>query len=381
VSDKRKQRENRGIQVGDLVSIHQRSTVWYANWTLEGKQHRRSLKTSSKKQAQLEASKLETEILQGLHRPHQKAASIAEVIMAYQQRLDTEGKAPKTRSKVALVARRVADLAERRGAKTIADINLRFIDAYQQERAEAKAEPKTRQNETVIIRQIVNFARSRQMVARDPLKGLKIRKVKSKPQPFWKRETVDQILGAAKTHHGISLRILADTGMRVGELKWLTWDDIDFENSLIWIRAKDGWRPKTGDHRRIPICGNLHDLLRSLPRVSNWVVTSRPSHAYPEGKHPISERRLLQYLKRVLKKLELKGHLHTFRHSFISHALASGIPEVLVREWVGHVDSETIKLYTHVASDSSMAAMQRLGGINQSLQLEATKNERSDGSK
>lgn len=48
-------------------------------------------------------------------------------------------------------------------------------------------------------------------------------------------------------------------------------------------------------------------------------------------------------LKRTLKKLHLPGKVHTFRHTFISHALLSA-PEPVVRSWVGHVDSETIRL-------------------------------------
>jgi len=49
---------------------------------------------------------------------------------------------------------------------------------------------------------------------------------------------------------------------------------------------------------------------------------------------------LRDYLKRLLKKLGLPGHLPTFRHTFISLALTRGVPEATVRKWVGHVDDE-----------------------------------------
>ena len=48
-----------------------------------------------------------------------------------------------------------------------------------------------------------------------------------------------------------------------------------------------------------------------------------------------------------------------------SAALAPGIPEAIVRQWVGHVDAEVLKLYTHIADAASQAAMQRLQGANQ----------------
>lgn len=52
--------------------------------------------------------------------------------------------------------------------------------------------------------------------------------------------------------------------------------------------------------------------------------------------------------KNVLANLKPEGHLHTFRHTFISQCLTRGIPEAAVREWVGHVDPKVIRMYTHV---------------------------------
>jgi site-specific recombinase XerD len=40
--------------------------------------------------------------------------------------------------------------------------------------------------------------------------------------------------------------------------------------------------------------------------------------------------------------------------------LTSGIPEAIVREWVGHVDRETIRIYTHIARAQSREALDRL---------------------
>jgi site-specific recombinase XerD len=63
----------------------------------------------------------------------------------------------------------------------------------------------------------------------------------------------------------------------------------------------------------------------------------------------------------VLSKLKIPGKLHTFRHAFISRALLSGIEEAVVRAWVGHIDPEILKIYTHVASQLSQDRIKRLG--------------------
>jgi integrase len=70
-------------------------------------------------------------------------------------------------------------------------------------------------------------------------------------------------------------------------------------------------------------------------------------------------------LKRVLKTLALPGKLHTFRHTYISQALTRGVPEAVVRQWVGHVDPEILRLYTHVADEVSQAYVSRFSGKSQ----------------
>ena len=82
----------------------------------------------------------------------------------------------------------------------------------------------------------------------------------------------------------------------------------------------------------MPLTPAAQAMLRALPRTGKWVFTAAPSRKYPLGDHQILERRLLEYLKRVPNRLGLKGHIHTFRHSFISHALMQGIPEAIVRQ-------------------------------------------------
>ena len=43
-----------------------------------------------------------------------------------------------------------------------------------------------------------------------------------------------------------------------------------------------------------------------------------PTRTYPQLDRQMRDRWLLSQLKRILKKLGLKGHVHTFRHFFVS---------------------------------------------------------------
>lgn len=98
------------------------------------------------------------------------------------------------------------------------------------------------------------------------------------------------------------------------------------------------------------------------------MVTAPPSPCYSQDDRQLTERRLQAALKGVLRSVGLPGKLHTFRHSFISHALLQRVPEATVREWVGHIDPEILRHYTHVHDEASQAAMQRLARANEHLQ-------------
>jgi integrase len=55
------------------------------------------------------------------------------------------------------------------------------------------------------------------------------------------------------------------------------------------------------------------------------------------------------------------GRLHSFRHYFCSTCANSGVPERMVMEWLGHVDSEMVRHYYHL---HDAEARQRMAGLD-----------------
>lgn len=347
-------------RVGEIVAIFKRGGWWHANYQLDGKQRRIALKTKNKREANRRALRLEMDLLDGKDPRRKPAPIVADVRDKYLAYLRTEGRRPKTLTKYANVYGRLVALCKELRIRDISRLNLAVIDEYRERRVKEGRAPKTVYTETVVIRQLVNHAISRQMIADDPLKGLRLRKPKPTRQPCWTPALLVDIIDIAAGPARSCFEILRETGFRVGELIHLTWDDVDFGAGFVHVRAKDGWKPKTGDERAVPMSPALRATLVALPRHGRWVVTMPPTRTSPQLDRRIGDRWLLFQLKRILKRLGLAGHVHTFRHTFISHALNNGTPESIVRQWVGHVDPEILKLYTHVADDISREAMNRL---------------------
>jgi integrase len=348
------------IPVGDRVSMFLRGKVWYANYQANGKQHRLSLKTRIKREALLRAQRIEAELTRGEAPQPAKFATIGEAIDAFLNWHETDGRSPATMKvyrRVMVIVRRLAGSQRKMLAS---HLDFPFADAL---KAEAKAKgnsPKTIRTKLVVLRSLVRFAFRRKLIPADPLDGYKIKKAKARPQPCWSWEDSQRILNAAPARWRPLLTFLRETGCRAGEAIHLTWDDVHLnrEEPSAHIRAKDGWKPKTGDERRVPLTQRAAATLASLPRRGRWVFEYSDSRRPGTGSSNMHDA-ALRCLKQVLKGLKLPGKLHTFRHTFISHALLSA-PEPVVRSWVGHVDAETIRMYTHVGDAVSRGYIGKL---------------------
>ena len=146
-SESKKQRHHYEL-IGETVRIYRRGDTWYVNFQHEGRQHRQSLHTRSKKEARLRAIRLEARLLDGRFTGQVNAPTITSTIDKYMESLRAEGRARKTLQKYENVFERLGRLAECRRVTKIT--------------------------------------------------------------------------------------------MRVGELKHLAWDDVDFDRGVILIREKDG---------------------------------------------------------------------------------------------------------------------------------------------
>jgi integrase len=146
------------------------------------------------------------------------------------------------------------------------------------------------------------------------------------------------------------------SGMRRGEVEYLTWDDISFELGVIFIREKLdlGWQPKT-DERIIPISLTLHQILLEQHNEScgvRWVFPNR------EGQH---DTHLLEKLKKVCRKAGIRqATVHALRHSFGAHLRMAGVSLADIADLLGHKDLATTQIYAKVMQEHLREAVSKL---------------------
>ncbi len=346
---------------GERVSIYRRGNTWYANWQKDGRQYRRSLQTRSKKEAILRAQQIERDLDAPASAPVVHSATVRQAIEEFLRVKESEDKAASTMTKYRIMTRAIEGEATRLGRQHIDQLDQHFADRLRSRLHAIPVSQETIHDHIVMLRSLVLFAYRRRLSPSDPLAGMKLRKPKPKPQPVWTPEDADRIVAEAPAEYRSFFLFLRDTGCRVGEAKFLTWADVDLEQGFAHIRPKDGWKPKSGDQRAVPLSGRLRSELKQLSRPSRWVFNA-PCTARDPKPRQVDVRASLESLKKILGKMKLEGHQHTYRHTFISQALSSGVPEAVVRAWVGHVDSEILRLYTHISQATSKVYIEKLEG-------------------
>ena len=162
------------------------------------------------------------------------------------------------------------------------------------------------------------------------------------------------------------------TGLRIGELLALTWDDIDFQKGRLAVTktCHDGNvngkhciivdTPKTEtSYRYIPLSKPLLAILKDLKKESesNYVVSDKAD--------PVFVRSYQRTFELLLKRLNIphKG-FHALRHTFATRAIECGMDVKSLSEILGHKNATiTLNRYAHSLWEHKLEMMNKLGKL------------------
>lgn len=159
----------------------------------------------------------------------------------------------------------------------------------------------------------------------------------------------------------LGIYICLCSGLRIGEICALKWEDMDLRAGVIRISktiqriyVMNGNERHTeiiidtaktmNSMRSIPIARELQKILRSLKEqvsAGNYVLTNSP--------HPTEPRTYRNYYNRLMHDLDMpKLKFHGLRHSFATRCIESKCDYKTVSALLGHSNiSTTLNLYVH----------------------------------
>lgn len=173
------------------------------------------------------------------------------------------------------------------------------------------------------------------------------------------------------TSQNIGILLSLCTGMRIGEVCALKWEDVDFSQKIITVRhtvgriynceskstEKINSSPKTSNsYREIPISKQLLQSLRIVKKTSlSLFVVGNSIHS----KEPRSYR---DYFARLLKRLNIPPIVfHGLRHTFATRCIESQCDYKTVSVILGHSNvATTLNLYVHPNLNQKKRCIERM---------------------
>ncbi|BBM44030.1 tyrosine-type recombinase/integrase [Leptotrichia trevisanii] len=219
---------------------------------------------------------------------------------------------------------------------------------------------KTVKDMVIILKAVLNFAMKQKIIKRKDF-DYKIPQDKTlKKVDIFTFEERLKIFKYVKNHldsKTLGILICLCTGLRIGEICALKWEDIDLRNGFINInhtiqriytsKIKKSKivisSPKTENSRRkIPIASELNLILEKFDRNKDFYVISG-------SKKYIEPRTYRKFFKKILTILNIsKLKFHSLRHTFATQAIENNIDYKTISEILGHsCVNTTLNLYIH----------------------------------
>lgn len=162
------------------------------------------------------------------------------------------------------------------------------------------------------------------------------------------------------------------TGLRIGELLALTWDDINFQQGYINVTKSahdckiNGRYEKVIGSTKSPTSNRIIPLPPQLiPLLSAWKTESTCDFLISDGSKPTYVRSYQSSFSSLLVKLGIahKG-FHSLRHTFATRALECGMDVKTLSEILGHKNSTvTLNRYAHSMYEHKVQMMNKIGSL------------------
>ena len=294
--------------------------------------------------------------------------TFAEAFAEYARRHAAIYQRPSTRKDVEAFGRR---FGERVGRVPLRDIQRPHVEDFILGRLEEtgktgeKVSRATVNKDVRYLRAVFNFFRLLGWVKRNPTRGIRMFKVTKKLDNWPEPERVLALLDWMDREHlqweADLLRLVCNTGVRLGEALYLRREDIDLERGFLEIRERPEYAIKDYEERRI----KLNDVSAAVLRrrmmqagESGWLF---PRQYRSKGAPP-----RVRSVSRRLKKLSLAAQVPGVTSYGIRHMFATILAGVATQEalmaTLGHAKPETANKYYIHRQRLNLPAPPTMGG-------------------
>lgn len=223
----------------------------------------------------------------------------------------------------------------------------------------------------VVMRSVAKYA-EREYGYRNPMRNISVPKSEIKEAEVFdkdERGRLQNYLRSNLTESNLGILLTMYSGIRIGELCALTWNDIDFKNGVIRVsKALQRVPDKSGKGktalivtspksktsvRDIPLPAFVLDILKQNER-SGYILSGTNK--------PVEPRTMQNRFKAVLKDCGVRrAKFHLLRHTYATVCIESGFDAKTVSELLGHLNVNiTLNRYVHSSMEMKKKCVDRL---------------------
>jgi integrase len=264
-------------------------------------------------------------------------------------------------------------------------VDHRVLQAYAAHVEQEGRAQMTLYNEVTLVKQVVKWLIGEGMLGeREPIR-MKLAKPVSQPAYCWRAEEVEAILKHCLDRTDLQwlyevVLLLAHTGLRISEAVAVRWSDLDLEAQMLTLTDESGFGPravhrrrlKSGRSRTIPLHQQVLELLET--KCDREGILLRGPDGNPLDPKMVRKSFINQVIHPLLERFPERqgersfrdGRLHSFRHYFCSTCANQGVAERALMSWLGHANSDMIRIYYKLHDDESLRQLSSINFISDS---------------
>lgn len=330
------------------MRIYKRGLSWYLDVELEGRRVRKKvLGARTRTEAQAALAAVKTDILRGqFNFRKEKTILFEDFCGLYLERHSRPNKRSYPRDLTSTRA-----LRQEFDGRTLSKITPFLIEGYKMKRKE-KVEVSTVNRELALLKNMFTKAIDWGYAYENPVKKVKLFNEENRRRcRTLTPAEIEALLAHCRSPLKETVLLALNTGMRIGEIMALRWEDVFFNEDYIYVRDS-----KSGRSRKVPINRVSRDALISLqnraggsgfvfpnPRTGSFVKYPRKAFMNACARAGISGLRI-----------------HDLRHQAASAMVQAGVDLHTVSKILGHSTIKLTERYSHPGFDHTMEAVQRL---------------------
>ncbi len=364
------------------MAVYQRGETWWYKFRFGNQLIRESAKTASKTVAKLAEQQRRRE----LETAYNNLPTKQDRVQTLRQVARTYLEAYRLRHRSATFADyAVGHVVRHLGRTMVVEITDKTVKAYQTSRLKEGASAKTINEEVGFLLRLLEDRGDgiRLKMRKERTLKLKGRATKGKIFDADQKAHLLNVATAGKTVEGEdwrgatrspyikpALALAFNTGMRNGEIRRLTWEQINLEDGVLTVGEA---KTAAGEGRTIPINADLAAALAihktwyeekfGEARQEWYLFPARGEGRPTAGKErPLDPTRPVSTLKTAWKNIKrrtgVEGRWHDTRHTLITELAEGGASDQTIMEIAGHVSRQMLTRYSHIRMEAKRKALE-----------------------